>query len=76
MTRYWCDIGTSGTRTPGQPADLGREHPAAVDHHLAVDVTAVGRHAGAPVPPSTSMPVTRVWVRIRTPLARAPAASE
>ena len=61
-----------GTSTPGQPADLGREHPAGVDHDLGARSSAPRR----PSPPgrrgparrSTSIPTTRVWVSIRTPL--------
>ena len=37
VTRYWWDIGISGTRTPAMPADLGREHAAGVDHDLGRD---------------------------------------
>ena len=79
VTTYWCDIGTIGTRTPAIRADLGRVHAAAVDDDLALDVAAVGAHPGdAPRRAGrerVSIASTRVRVAIRTPPARAPAAS-
>ena len=48
VTRYWWDIGSSGTRTPAIRRDLGGEHAARVDHHLGGDVAALGPHPAHP----------------------------
>ena len=45
VTRYSCANGTTGTRTPGQPADLGGEHAAGVDDDLGLDVAPLGPDA-------------------------------
>ena len=76
VTRYSWANGTIGTRTPAMRADLRGEHAARVDHHLGLDRTPLGLHAAhAPAAGharSTSMPVTRVCVKICAPPSRAP----
>ena len=58
----------------GQAPDLGGEHAARVDDDLGLDRAPLGLTPRTR-PPSTSIPVTRVWVKIRTPPSRAPSAS-
>ena len=58
-----------------EAGDLGGEHAAAVDHHLALDVAAVGAHPRHPAPVSVVIAVTRVRCAILAPPARADAAS-
>ncbi len=74
VTRYSCAIGTIGTRTPAiRPISAANMPPA-----LTTTSASIGPHSvwtPRTRPSSTSMPVTRVWVKIRTPPARAPSAS-
>ena len=46
MIRYSCAIGTIGTFTPGERADLLREHPARVDDDVGLDLALVGDDSG------------------------------
>ena len=48
VTTYWCAHRHDRHPHADQPGDLRGEHPAAVDDHLALDVPAVGAHAGDP----------------------------
>ena len=74
VIRYSCDIGTTGMRTPASRPTSALDIPAAI--------TAVS-HSTSPRsvrtrstrPSRTSMPVTRVEVRIVAPPRRAPSAS-
>src|ERR1700722_5339838 len=63
----------------GEAPELGGEHAAGVDHDLRLDrpPRRPPRTRRPPMPPpvSTSMPVARVWVKIRQPPARALSAS-
>ena len=75
VTRYWCDIGMTGIRTPASRPTSAANMPAAlttISHSMrpASVCTAVTR------PSATAIPVTLVCWAIRTPPARAPAANE
>ena len=69
VIRYWCAIGTTGTRRR-PAARLGRVHPAGVHHDLGLDRrrgrSTTPRHPAVP----TSIPVTRMPVRIVAPASR------
>ena len=74
MTTYSCAIGTTGTRTPAIRPISAANMPAAlttISHSTSPRSVAHARTA----PPRTSIPVTRVFVRIRQPPRRAPSAS-
>ena len=79
VNRYSWAIGMIGTLTPASRPISGANIPPAFDDDLGRDrpLLAVLRRRGrrAPGRRATSIPITRVWVSIRTPRRRAPAAS-
>ncbi len=63
MTRYWCDIGTSGIRTPAsRPISAANIPPQLTTTSQSMSPRSV-RHAASPGRAATSMPVTRVCGR-------------
>ena len=75
VTRYWWDIGSERDADAGHAADLGGEHAAGVDHHLGLDVAAVGAHAAHPARRAPRSRSPGSSVKIRQPPRRAPSAS-
>src|SRR6478672_9721847 len=70
VTRYSCAIGTTGTRTPAsRPSSAANIPPALTTTSASIAPCSVS----TPVtrPSVTPIPVTRVWVKIRAPPARA-----
>ena len=67
VTRYSCAIGTIGTLTPGERAELLREHPAGVDDDVSLDLALVGGDAGD----AASLDVDRRHAGVRRDLGAA-----
>ena len=69
VTRYSWAIGHDRHAHAGQAPELGGEHPARVDDDLGLDRRPTRSARRARGRRATSMPVTRVWVKIRAPPA-------
>ena len=69
VTMYSCDIGTTGMRTPAsRPSSAENMPPAITIASASMSPRSVRTRPG-------SMPVTRVFVKMRAPPSRAPSAS-
>ena len=69
VTMYSCDIGTIGMRTPAsRPSSAENMPPAITIASASMSPRSVRTRPG-------SMPVTRVFVKMRAPPSRAPSAS-
>ncbi len=74
VTRYWWDIGITGTRTPARRAISAAYMPPA-STTTSASTSPLSVCTPQTRPPPTSIPVTRVSVKMRQPPWRAPSAS-
>ncbi len=74
VTTYSCAIGTTGTRTPAIRPISAANMPAALTT-ISHSTSPRSVRTRDTAPRSTSIPVTRVFVRMRQPPCRAPSAS-